>query len=82
MDELTITRCDNGFEISYWEDFEDEREPEKHRLVFESQDGDFGEETACVNMLFEIVELFGLTGNKHDAKRIIIKLEDQNDFTG
>lgn len=70
MDELSIERVSNGFIMKYWEDVEDE--PTLQQVVFEEQETQHGEVENFKHLLYSITEYFGLTGSKHDERRIKI----------
>lgn len=71
---LKITKVKNGFIVEHHESTSDGYI--KEQLVFEESDhDDFSELIAAEDMLYYIIEHFGLYGSKHDKKRLRVTID-------
>ena len=65
--DMVVERVDNGFVASYLEEVDGEFE--ERRSCFEGKDDDV---EAFQRLLVFVTDYFGMTGSKHDKKRITI----------
>lgn len=70
--ELMISKVDNGFIASFWEEGEDGAESVKTQIVFEDDNSEYGHLECFQRLLYYITEHYAMTGTKHDARRIRI----------
>ena len=67
---LNITRVENGYEASYYEELEDGEERRVTNVFQEDLDVIDSEDECHVLLLNHIKDYFGFNGSKHDNKRI------------
>lgn len=67
---IEVTKVDNGF---YYRD----RESDICGVFEESPDDAFGEQEAFASMARQLAESFGIYGSKHDKKRLLIEVVEQ-----
>ena len=70
MYQITITKADNGYVLRYYDE-----ETEQERLISVEDPANGDEAITTQKMLWEVMEHFGLFGNKHDPVRVKIVLE-------
>ncbi len=70
--DLRITKGDNGYRCNWLEDYDDMPGSMVFETVFEEEESEHGELEAFERLLWFITEHFGMTGSKHDARRISI----------
>lgn len=71
---ITIESVDNGFLVETHETVQDT--DHKSTLVYQIDEyNNFGEIDALQSALYEIINLLGLSGSRHDEKRIRVVLE-------
>lgn len=76
--EINIRRVDNGFILSWEEDYADDSgKTFTQQEVIE--DSDLDELKSGESLLWRIMEYFNLQGSKHDNQRIFIERMKQND---
>ena len=77
MNELKIIQIENGFICEYDDQNEDGNGTHTVKLVFEDLNNDeFSYLDTFTRMLYYIVEHFGMSGSKHDKKRIKISTKN------
>lgn len=69
MNQLIIKQVSNGWTLEY---LDVEAFSKSKVIVIENQES---ESKTTQALLWEIVEYFGLTGNRHDAERISIEIK-------
>jgi len=74
---MTITRTENGYLIETPDEYEDGNLFVRRSVVEEKMDISEAWDEAHRNLLHEVMEHFNFQGSKHDAKRLRIELEDQ-----
>ena len=74
---IEITRVDNGYTVGWYESGDDD-EMLEHHVVFEETDEKHGDIACMVKLLWFVTEHFGMTGSKHDEKRIGINTDGQS----
>lgn len=75
---LTIIRAQNGFILRSQEEIEDGRY-RQNDIIVEETEVQGGDVEAVQQMLYEVLNYFGLGGSKHDKERIRIEIEKQNE---
>ena len=78
---MEITKVDNGF-IVKGDEFKEDPHP-VNISVFQYKDGgDVGVLEAAQEMLWFIIDHFGLGGNRYDEKRLVVKFEKGDKYEG
>jgi len=70
---MEITQVNNGFIVRVLEG--DGFDLEKKGTVFQFKDSDFGVIEAAEEMLWFIIDYFGLSGSRYDEKRLVVRFE-------
>lgn len=75
MNKIEIERTENGWILTYWDEYEDTGLPYSKKILFSYQDEDNDQELeALKNMLWEINEQIGFLPSKHKNKNINIEI--------
>lgn len=74
---LTIEKVVNGYIVTHPDELEDGVEVE-YRDVIEDRDTDDGELEAGLDLLYFVMEYFGLIGSKHDKKRLRAEIVERD----
>lgn len=69
-----ISKVYNGYIVEYHGGEDLEPEPIS---VYQQRDDDLDGLEAVQDMLYEIMGHFGLSGSKHDPRRLVIEIRDQ-----
>lgn len=76
MVKLEIEHAENGYIVSWMDEYDDGTPLPKKRVVREF-DNEFGELEAMQELLYEVKDFFGVGYNKHASKNLVIKFEDE-----
>jgi len=76
--EYTITKAENGFCVRWLEEMENGNVRQLYRLFEAEEFDEWGDHAALVRCLIFLTESFGLSGSKHDARRIITNSREIN----
>ena len=75
MNKIEIEKTENGWILTYWDEYEDTGLPCSRKMLFSYQDEDQDQELeALKNMLWEINEQVGCLPSKHKKKNINIEI--------
>ena len=73
MNKIEIERVENGWIITYWDEYEDTGLPYSKKILFSYQDED-KELESLKDMLLEVNEQVGIISSKYNKKNINIEI--------
>jgi hypothetical protein len=76
--ELDIERVSNGYVITEWDE-NDEGEQIDRQTVIEEPDTETGELEAMQNLLWFIMEVFGVYYSKHNKRNLVVEIQDNTE---
>ena len=75
MNKIEIEKVENGWILTYYDEYEDTGLPYSKKILFSYQDEDGNQELeALKNMLWEVNEKVGIIPSKHKDKNININI--------
>jgi len=75
---LTITKADNGFILTHYEEVGEGKTIKIDYIIEEKNDAEgIGYCEATQKLLYDVLNYFSLGGSKHDKKRVRIIIEEQ-----
>lgn len=75
---LNINKAGNGYICEWWFD-DDEGCQDKKQWVIEEQDTEYGELEAMRDLLYLVMQHFGINYSKHNKRNICIEIKETED---